>query len=600
MTAPGGSPPGTGLAEPVCLNWGGDDMLMMYESAAGEARETAILFCPPFGWQYACAYRGLRSWGRSLTAVGHAVARLDLPSTGDSAGTADDPERLTAWIEAARAAAAWLRASAGATRVCAIGLGLGGMVATAAAADGAIDDLVLWAVPARGRALVREMRAYAAIVADEPDPGTDGDLMLVGYRLSAETSAALSSLDLRSLVFGNGAGRRALLLGRDGVRPDPTLEAHLREAGLAVCTADGRDYATLMGNPQDSLTPRATIALTAEWLADGEQGGRRPSGAPATARADTGTITRAPVVSCRHGETALAERPLWLRGVRGDIFAVVTEPAAPARDGSCAVLLGGGALPHTGPNRSWVQLARAWAASGVATVRLDLGGVGESEGDDLEIEADASYYDPWRDGEVAAVLDQLQEAGIGRRFILGGLCSGAYRALRRGLVDERVTGLLLLNLFAVEWSQELVTERGRRDVISGGASGVLERVRDPARLATALRGVRPDRAWRLVRRSAEREERQAIIAAFDTLTARRVVTQLLFVEGEPMLAGLERHGLIAQLPRWPELEVVRVPSHDHMFRARLAQRFVHAELGRAVRRAAGPRGTGSGPASGEQ
>ena len=42
------------------------------------------------------------------------------------------------------------------------------------------------------------------------------------------------------------------------------------------------------------------------------------------------------------------------------------------------------------------------------------------------------------------------------RFVLGGLCSGAYWSLRRALVDERVRGLLLLNLYAFEYSRERV------------------------------------------------------------------------------------------------------------------------------------------------
>ena len=62
-----------------------------------------------------------------------------------------------------------------AREVVAVGIGLGGLVACRAALQGApIDELVLWHVPARGRALVRELRAFAALeVAYIPDPDRD-------------------------------------------------------------------------------------------------------------------------------------------------------------------------------------------------------------------------------------------------------------------------------------------------------------------------------------------------------------------------------------------------------------------------------------------
>ena len=47
----------------------------------------------------------------------------------------------------------WLRAASRSSRVAVIGIGLGGLLAIEATRSGApIDDLVLWAVPAGGRA----------------------------------------------------------------------------------------------------------------------------------------------------------------------------------------------------------------------------------------------------------------------------------------------------------------------------------------------------------------------------------------------------------------------------------------------------------------
>jgi hypothetical protein len=279
------------------------------------------------------------------------------------------------------------------------------------------------------------------------------------------------------------------------------------------------------------------------------------------------------------------ETPLWFDGVHGRMFGVLASPGGGAATGVCTVLLGAGALPHTGPNRSWVDLGRSWAARGVPTLRLDLGGVGESEGEAAELLQDESFYDRWRDREVTAVLDQLAQRGVADRFILGGLCSGAYRGLRRALVDARVRGLLLLNLYAFQWSHELVSERGRREAIARGIPNARGHSLDREFFAKALDYARPDRAWRLMRRAAEREQKLITVTALDTLRAQRVQTLLLLGRTEPLLSQLERQGVTEQLERWPNLTLERAPSRDHMYRALWFQRWVYSTLDAAVDRA---------------
>ena len=82
--------------------------------------------------------------------------------------------------------------------------------------------------------------------------------------------------------------------------------------------------------------------------------------------------------------------------------------------------------------------------------------------------SDESTYESWRIDDVRSVLDQLQAAGIADRFVLGGLCSGANSSLQGALADSRVCGALLINLFLVTWSGELIAERIRRAAIADG------------------------------------------------------------------------------------------------------------------------------------
>jgi pimeloyl-ACP methyl ester carboxylesterase len=576
---------GAGTARAICLARDGDDLLVMLHEPGGDAaRDTAVLLCPSFGWHQDCSYRGLRAWATELARAGYPSARLTLPSTGDSAGSPHDPGRLDAWTAAVSDGVGWLRQACGVQRVVVIGIGLGGVAAYRAVAAGAcIDELVLWAVPDRGRALLRELRGHHQIIAAAfPDdirdnPDEHGDLEFVGYTMSAETAAALSELRLTALDLDR-VPRRVLMLGRDGIAPDAKLAERLRASGSEVEAADGQDYAELMANPQQSLAPRRTIGLTLEWLE------HRAVRSGASTSAAHGVAAEAEVLTGQHAGIAIRETPLWFDGVRGRIFGVLAEAAAGKPAPVCVVFLGAGALPHTGPNRSWVDLSRTWAARGVSSLRIDFAGVGESDGEEPELVEDESFYDPWRDGEVKSILDQLQQRGVANRFVLGGLCSGAYRSVRRALVDPRVRGLLLLNLYAFEWSHELVAERGRRQSVAHGIPNARGHAIDREFFSKAMGYARPDRAWRLIRRSAEREQKRVVVAALDQLRDQQVQTLLLLGTVEPLLAQFERQGLTEQLHRWPNLTLDRSPSGDHMYRARWLQRHVYATLDAAVDR----------------
>ena len=147
----------------------------------------------------------------------------------------------------------------------------------------------------------------------------------------------------------------------------------------------------------------------------------------------------------------VVESTLACPGSHGESFGILSRDSSAGPAPLALLLLSSGALPHTGPNRAWVELARRWAARGIPTVRLDLPGIGEAGGNDPELVTDESTYESWRVDDVRNVLNQLQAAGISDRFVLGGLCSGANTSLQGALADPRVCGALLINLFLVTW-----------------------------------------------------------------------------------------------------------------------------------------------------
>jgi alpha-beta hydrolase superfamily lysophospholipase len=587
-------PAGQDICSPVCLALASEPVLGFLHRPTIEAPgATAVMLCPPFGWDEMCSYRSRRTWAQTLARAGHPTVRFSLPGSGDSGGSPRDPGQLERWSSAVAEVAAWLREDTQCARVVVIGIGLGGLVACKSVADGApIDDLILWSVPARGRALLREIRVQASMIAArypadaEGSPELpNGDLEAVGFLLTAQTAHALGELALTELALPEPRQRRVLLLGRDRLGVDKRLRAYFEATGADVTVADGSGYAAMMGHPQQAKTPVETIAKTVSWLA-------RPADAtPSVLRARTAAavpVRPAGSIELAMGGGRIRETPVRFPVGPGKLFGVLSEPVDRRPADVCAVLLNAGALRHTGPSRIWVELARRWATMGVPALRVDLDGIGDSDGDQGQAVADAGLYTPERTEHTLAVIDQLQSRGLPNRYVLLGHCSGAYWALHAALADERVVGALMINLYSLYWSEALVAEREPGAALSllrsEGWRRLARRDVSADKLRQAILSVRPGRIRLGARGSVERAQIDPVNAAFDRLRDQGTEALLLLGQDEPLHRQLARYGHLDSLARWPNLRVERIPSRDHMFRALWLQSHVHDQLDRALER----------------
>src|SRR5581483_8943361 len=100
-----------------------------------------------------------------------------------------------------------------------------------------------------------------------------------------------------------------------------------------------------------------------------------------------------------------------------------------------------------------------WAARGIPSLRLDLAGIGDSDGDAARFVDVAEFYEPELGGQIAAALDALGTSLGSRRFLLVGLCSGGYWSFRAALADDRVAAVAAVNPGALVWSRLLIHDR---------------------------------------------------------------------------------------------------------------------------------------------
>lgn len=571
------------------LETGGGTVFAMLSEPAGEPAGTAVLICAPWGWDEVASYRSRRAWAERLAAAGHPTLRFALPATGNSAGSPRDPGLVDAWIAAVADAAAWLRAEGGAPRVAALGLGLGGLLARAALAGGTpIDDLVLWAAPASGRAFARATRAFSGLqewsgAVEGAPPGSElpeGWLEAGGFVLSSETLD-----EMKGLAPDPAANppRRVLLLERDGVAVDAGLREGFEGAGSEVAVAAGDGWAELVSHAEKTRLPVASAARVEEWLAAADPADSDAAAASAPAQR--------PELVLEAGGTAVRERPLSFEQGFGRAFGVLAEPAAGSAGDLCAVLLNAGAVRNVGPNRIWVETARRWAARGVPTLRLDLEGIGEADGTAPPDVRD--FYLPKYEEQLRLVLDRLQEQGEGQRFLLVGLCAGGYWAFQEGQADPRVCRLLLLNSGALAWDPALVDQREARKLTRASQrhwwGRLLRGEVGIGKLLSALRSLLAAAAGlprRLLGRG-RRSLRGEIEAGLDRLEASGKGVVLAFSGEEPLARELESYGILDELQRRRLVEAVVLPGSDHTLRPvgaqAAARELLDAELERLLR-----------------
>lgn len=120
------------------------------------------------------------------------------------------------------------------------------------------------------------------------------------------------------------------------------------------------------------------------------------------------------------------------------LLGILARPETPA-DTAVLVVVGGPQY-RAGSHRQFVLLSRALAAAGVAVLRFDYRGMGDSSGAQRDFEGVSA--------DIAAAIDTLQQRLPSVKHIaLWGLCDAAAAALLycHDTQDSRVKGLCLLN-----------------------------------------------------------------------------------------------------------------------------------------------------------
>jgi pimeloyl-ACP methyl ester carboxylesterase len=466
-------------AAPLVIGSSNGPLFAFYHPPQGEARGTGVVLCNPLGYESNASHHAYREIAQRLAARGFPALRFDYHGTGDSSGQADQADRVQAWLDSIDAAVVDLRERAGVRSVALFGVRFGATLAAVAAAKrGDIDKLLLWAPLPSGRAYIREMRALRMIKepGGQPNPRLNGGEESGGYYFDKQTLADLSAIDLAATKQRTAA--HVLLVPRDDLPgAESRLAKHFESTGAEVRVTSDAGYGLMMRDPHESVVPTGTLERMIDWLSEGRNA--EPLYVPAP-KSTASSLILAGANGARVREQSL------LFGENQRLFGIVTEPVEKsARERPAVLFLNIGAHHHIGPSRLYVSLARALGSLGYLGFRFDVAGLGEST---LPPGAPATrLYSKDSVGDVRAAMSFIGERFGARRFVLVGLCSGAYMAFHTGLEDSRVIGQILMNPQAFEWNDDDVVDASPRKTFLS-VRYYVRALMDPAAWRKAIRG----------------------------------------------------------------------------------------------------------------
>lgn len=388
--------------------------------------DRGVVMCGSIGYEGLCAHQSWRVLADRLAAAGLPTLRLDYPGEGDSLGDSTDPDIVEAWREHIRTALRWMREAIGVRETALVGLRLG---AALAAEVGGVERLIQIAPVVKGSAYLRELKMMARVLAASgarPQASlaaaTAGDeIHLEGFAITRPMAAAIERIDLTRIAAS--PAERVLLLRDPAAKPAPDFVQRLEALGASVETRELSDYRALTPAPLPSPPPLADLDAVVAFASEGAGRGltsRPPEGALATEH----FIERAA-----------------LFGEQRRLAGILCLPRGNPK--MTVLMLDTGANHHIGCGRSAVELARALARQGFASLRMDTLGIGDSAV--VAGGPRSALYRMERAADVSAALDFLETRGLAD-VALYGVCSGAALALYAALDDERVKALALANL----------------------------------------------------------------------------------------------------------------------------------------------------------
>jgi len=555
-----------------------------YEGRAGHQGRKAVLLLAPIGFEEMCARTTWRTLAEMISASGHACLRFDYPDTADAIEPHTAPDGISDWIDAAHRCARYLIERNPGAELVLVGQGFGAsLVAQLGAELPHVAATILMAPIIKGRSYLRELQAWTRVLTERigirPDPLDENGYSVAGFPLATSRATAIRAIDLTQTK--RSPADKMLLVERTHASGDSVLGKHFASLGAEVTSIGYDGYELILTDPTQAEPPLGTLAKITSWIDD------------------------LPLETVANGQHAPARRPEIARALIGPhydelplrfgpdqrLFGVLCRPLG-RRPSAIAVLANSGRDYHIGWGRASVEQARALAQRGIASLRFDAIGIGDSPavpGASREV-----IYSEEQIANVCHAIDYVDGLGCGPVALVG-RCSGAYASFNAAVRDPRVHSAIIVNAERFVWDPResveealryahrsignfgatLLSKRGLKRLLSGelrfraAATYVAQRLVRQAGLKFGylLPGITPEgKLFKEVHRRFQELERRDVRVALVFSTGDLGLHEFRTYMGE---SG-------ERLRRYKKASVTMIPDADHNFthsgaRARLTE-----------------------------
>lgn len=568
-------------------------------------RRSAVLICPPIGHEYVHSHRSMRHLADHLAMQGFPTLRFDYHGSGDSGGLNQDPDRVAAWLQSVRRAISALRARSGCVDIDLIGLRLGATFAGMIAAEQDIHSLVLWEPCIQGRRFVRELKALHLTATAHTGEQLDeaDDIESAGFVITQQTAQDLGKLNLKDI---QPRARQILLCQRDDAVDDTSLRNTWVEQGLVVEQIKVAGYLDMMAETHFTIVPTEGIEQIASWLGAHSALDNNPNVSVFENCTEARMHYRdyAPGQNTNTPTVDITEHCLCF-GEANSLFGIASQPLDDRwRKHPTIILLNSGSVHHIGPHRLYVFLSRQFAQMGFRVLRMDMAGIGDSVVTDPA--AENHPYTKTATHDARAAMTALKQTQADTRFVLMGLCSGAYASFHAGLdiPDEPIVESLLINPLTFYWKEgmslaipseahyrqwnDYMSSMRKLDkwlkLLKGGVS-IKEIIHTVAERVRILISVKlGELKKRLGPKQAAKDGEKDLAGDLYTLAEHVKQITFIFSENDPGydLLTTNAKGAVNKLTKQHQLSIDFVSNADHTFSKNKARAVVIDKLTRHI------------------
>lgn len=425
----------------------------------------AVVICPPFGQEAIRSHKCLLSLAHRLSRQGIHVLRFAYRGTDDSSLWSDEILSLNDWRQDILAAKAELKRLSGCSSVMLIGLRLGANLAVDVAQESEdVHSVLLWEPISDGRDYLQTLRNNQHEMIDlwhgkvsTHDTEEIEELFSTRYQRSLLAEISQVRGDTTTLQQPTLVVSAVKHSNRSSIEAELTRDN--MEKRVESAEPDGweelDELETVWWRPQ---SVNQVAAGAREMLARVESRSWHRQFVPAHADhssnlgsgSNESAHPREETTEASAGQSLSYRESVVQFGNGSQLTGILTEPGArpthPLGESESdarapmVILLNAGIVHRVGPFRLHVTIARTLAQHGFASLRLDLSGLGDSRPRTGKLTKDERVR-----LDVDEAMEYLTSRGLGDRFVLFGLCSGAYHTHQVAIADTRVVGAVFLD-----------------------------------------------------------------------------------------------------------------------------------------------------------